>query len=458
MLAWCIRFIILRLVHLFYPHIEVQGRAQLPTSGPVLFVLNHPNGLLDPLLLMASLDRRVAFLAKSTFFANPVGRLCMNAFGALPVFRQQDKKHTGGASRDATDRNEATFARCRALLQQGTALALFPEGTTHSGSTLLPLRTGAARIALSAEAENEWQLGLQVVPVGLWYQHKTLFRSPALLMIGQPFTLAAYSAQYTDAPRDAVHDLTEQIDASLDTVVLQAEHAELLMGMPVIAAWTAPDGPPPTLAQRHARAATLLNAYQRLVQSDPERMRQLTQQARRFARTLRTLGITDPWALELSRAYKWRLTMLMIGLMLTFPVAILGFALSYGPYRLAGVITPPLVGRHDTLLGTGKLISGSALVLLGWVIAAIAAGWIFGTFAGFVVLAVAPVLAYCALRWGEGWRAFREALTYAWVRKQHRTLTQAIIERRQQLAAEVIAAMNDAARIDNVEQSTTLQS
>jgi hypothetical protein len=311
---------------------------------------------------------------------------------------------------------------------------------------------------LSAEAENQWQLGLQIVPVGLWYQQKTLFRSAALLMIGQPFTLEDYKAQYTASSRDAVHELTQHIDASLDTVVLQAEHAELLMGLPIIAAWTAPNGPPPTLAQRHARAAELLSAYQTLVQSDPERMQQLAQQARRFARTLRTLGIHNPWALELPHAHSRQLVRLAVGLALTLPFAILGFALSYVPYRLAGVIAPPLVGRHDTLLGTGKLISGSALVLLGWIIAAVAAGMLLGTGAGLVLLVAAPALAYCALRWGEGWRELREALTYAWVRSQHRTLTQALIERRQQLAAEVIAAVNDAAVMQPVDRLTTLHS
>jgi 1-acyl-sn-glycerol-3-phosphate acyltransferase len=65
----------LQLVHLFYPHIEVKGIENLPTQGPIIFVLNHPNGLLDPMLLIVGLQRPVSFLAKSTFFANPVGHV-----------------------------------------------------------------------------------------------------------------------------------------------------------------------------------------------------------------------------------------------------------------------------------------------------------------------------------------------------------------------------------------------
>src|SRR5262245_49057213 len=140
-----VRFLVLRLVKLFYPRIEVDGRENLPVDGPLLFVANHPNGLLDPLVLMVGLRRHISFLAKSTFFANPIGRLAMEAFGALPVYRQRDEGREGGAQGDRGARNEGTFARCRALLRSGQPLALFPEGTTHSNPMMLPLRTGAAR-------------------------------------------------------------------------------------------------------------------------------------------------------------------------------------------------------------------------------------------------------------------------------------------------------------------------
>lgn len=455
MLHGVVRFVILRLLRLFYPRVEVQCRELLPRSGPILFVLNHPNGLLDPLLLMATLDRRVAFLAKSTFFRNPLGRLCMDAFGALPVYRQQDQASDQLAG--LRERNEPTFARCRALLREHLALALFPEGTTHSGTELLPLKTGAARIALSAEAEADWQLGLQIVPVGLWYQNKTLFRSAALLVVGQPFTIEEYAALYAADSRAAVQALTDAIGRALAGVVLQAENAEILRGMPVIAAWTAPSGPPATLPQQHARTAALLHAYERLAQRDPALALDLAQQARRYARTLRTLGIGDPWALELASVRGWWLAALGLRLVLTLPLAVAGFALSYGPYRLAGLIAPPVVGRHDTLLGTGKLITGSALVLIGWLVAALVTGWLFGALWGVALLAVAPPLAYSALRWGESWRAFREALGYSWFRVRHQTLTQHLIERRLALTRQVLAAMQMADTLSDPPPSAVQQ-
>ena len=126
------------------------------------------------------------FLAKSTLFGNPLGRLAMNAFGSIPVYRA----HESGARGSDASRNDESFARCRAELAAGGVLALFPEGTSHSDPEMRPLKTGAARIALSAEAEQDGRLGVTVVPVGLSYERKTTFRSSVLLVVGEPIAIA----------------------------------------------------------------------------------------------------------------------------------------------------------------------------------------------------------------------------------------------------------------------------
>src|SRR6266404_9819416 len=85
-----IRWLFESLVRLYYPVRVVEGQAKIPATGPLIFVLNHPNGLLDPVLLRVAVGRPARFLGKSTLFANPLGRLAMDAFGTIPVYRAQE--------------------------------------------------------------------------------------------------------------------------------------------------------------------------------------------------------------------------------------------------------------------------------------------------------------------------------------------------------------------------------
>lgn len=207
-----LRAAILALGRLFYPRIERAGA--LP-AGPLLLVANHPNGLLDGLVILLALGRPVAFLAKSTFFANPLLRPVLQAFDAVPVYRPSDRGRPGGAPPDARDANAAFFQAARVLLQAGGALAVFPEGTPNPGPELLPLKTGAARIALESESEAGWRLGLQIVPVGLWFEEQTRAGTAAVVQIGAPIAPADLRDRYEADPTGAARDLTEQLRAGI---------------------------------------------------------------------------------------------------------------------------------------------------------------------------------------------------------------------------------------------------
>ena len=207
------------------------------------------------------------FLAKSTLFRNPISRLVMEAFGSIPIYRA----HESGARGGDASRNDASFARCRAELAAGGAMALFPEGVSHSDPQLRPLKTGAARIALSTEAEHDGRLGVTLVPVGLYYERKALFRSSVLLVVGEPIAVAPLLADYRRDERQTVEALTETIDARLDEVVLQAESRDLLAGIARVARWTSDEGSQ-DLAAQHQRAREMADAYARLRARDPARV------------------------------------------------------------------------------------------------------------------------------------------------------------------------------------------
>ncbi len=429
-----IQWMMFALVRLFYPNLQIHGSENIPSQRPLIFVLNHPNGLLDPLVLMAALNRPVIFLAKSTLFGNPVGRFFMQAFGAVPVFRPQDEGKPGGPRGDTRRRNSAAFARCQTLLQQGRALALFPEGQTHSNPRLLPFHTGAARLALDAEADSGGRLGLQLVPVGLWYQNKTRFRTEVLLVVGRPIAAANFAGQEKPASK-----LTIALEAELRRVVLHAENAELLAAVAALAEWVAPAGRR-FLPERYRWAARLLAVCQQLKPTNPARVEAMARQAQAYAEQLAAAGIHHPRLLEqppTKRDWLARLSWLALAAL----PALAGWALSYGPYRLAGPLANRLVGRDDTQTGTFKLVIGAILVLLGWLVEAGAAGLFVGLGGAAALLALAPLLAYTALRWSEQWQLWRQEARAGWLRRRQPQRVAALVAMRYRLARQVVSAV-----------------
>ena len=59
-------------LRVFFRRIELDGLGRVPASGPVIFVLNHPNALIDPAFLLCLAPRPVSFLAKAPLFRTPV--------------------------------------------------------------------------------------------------------------------------------------------------------------------------------------------------------------------------------------------------------------------------------------------------------------------------------------------------------------------------------------------------
>ena len=72
-------------MRVYFRHVEVVGIEHVPRDTPVIFVLNHPNALVDPAFLLSLAPRRVSFLAKSPLFRMPVLGYLVRAMDSLPV-------------------------------------------------------------------------------------------------------------------------------------------------------------------------------------------------------------------------------------------------------------------------------------------------------------------------------------------------------------------------------------
>jgi glycerol-3-phosphate O-acyltransferase / dihydroxyacetone phosphate acyltransferase len=199
----------------FYREIEVVGADRIPQTGPLLVAANHPNALIDALVIGAVVRRRLTMTAKATLLDNPAARAILRAVGIVPLRRAADeRKRAPDAPVDAA-RNAGSFDRVVDVLHDNGAVLIFPEGISHSGPELAPLKTGLARIA-SRTIEGDRVATLPIVPLGLTFERKWQPRTRILVVVGEPIVVSGS----VDAPENTPTAVTARIDAGLRAVTL----------------------------------------------------------------------------------------------------------------------------------------------------------------------------------------------------------------------------------------------
>src|SRR5262249_50688951 len=161
---------------------------------------------------------------------------------------------------------------CRAFLATGGVVALFPEGTSHNEPHRLPLKTGAARIALDAVTSGAAP-DLRIVPVGLIYEAKGRFRSRVLVEIGDPIDPGPEAAAQAADPVEAVRRLTQRIADGLEAVTLSHaswEEARLVARAAALVSET--EGESTRLADVWRLRRQVIARHRALQQTDPARV------------------------------------------------------------------------------------------------------------------------------------------------------------------------------------------
>ncbi len=417
------------------------GDLAIPADGPVVIVANHPNGIIDPLIVTRTTRRKVRFLAKAPLFGRPIIGALLRRVRALPVYRQVDELGMDG--------NRGMFAAVGESLAAGEAICLFPEGVSHDEPELMPLKTGAARLVLGAEADRGWALGVRVVPLGITYRDKAVFRSEVATEIGAPLGADDLRDAYQHDPRAAVRTLTARIDEGLREVTLNLERWDDLPLLELAAAIRpADDGrerDPVARVRAYAQAARVLERH------EPERVAALRRRIRRFDSDLRALGVPPE---RLTPEYRASgvarfVVVQMLALVIGVPVALAGLGFYALPFALSSLLARK-VNPSGPLAATVKLL-GAVLVYLVWHVAwTIASALILGWPGPLVVWLVMPPCGLYAIRYfSERSRALREARRFfQWISGRHRALILDLVHERDAIVSALDEAYAAYARLD----------
>jgi glycerol-3-phosphate O-acyltransferase / dihydroxyacetone phosphate acyltransferase len=426
-------------LHGFFRELSVAGRDRLPAEGPTLVVLNHFNGLVDPIVAVHALGRLPRFLAKATLWKVVVARPFLALAGLIPVYRAEDRKID---RRNAAGGNVSAFTECHEVLRDGGTIAIFPEGTTSARSKLAPVKTGAARIALGAVAEGIE--GLVIVPVGLAYEDRVAFRGRAYAEVGEPLDITAelsgfvaLGEEVSEDNHNAVDRITEEIDARLRACSpdfeTPREEATLQLAAKVA---LRPNGP----TEHEPSFGEVEQTARRLADTGAETREDVIASVADYALDLRLSHLQDAEITPgpgLARRFRKAVATVILLVVLS-PIIVVGLLANIVPFLLVRVASRRV--RVPVTKGTVRVLVGFAVFPITWIVLAI----IFADDYRAVLLFVAlPVLGFIAL-WALETAVLNWRMLSAWraARGERRWFAEQLREDRAALARKVHAVLD----------------
>jgi 1-acyl-sn-glycerol-3-phosphate acyltransferase len=424
------------LLALFYRRIDVVGGENVPAAGGLVVAANHHNSVVDAMLLIARMPRRVHTLANAPLFHHPLIGPFLRLAGALPVHRRQE------AGTDPA-RNASLFEATTATLRGGGAIAIFPEGRTQPEPVLLDLRTGAARMTLAAETLDEETAppAVSLLPVGLVFTAPGTFREGrALVLIGPPVPTAAAVILARTEPERAARELTDDLAAALRGLIVEADDRETLRYLRFAEEIWRDEGGEAAAdpAGRTEWLRRAMRSYRALRERAPERMADFRRGLEALSLDLERSGLESA---DLARpATPDRLSRRiivqeMVLLLLTVPAAV-GLLLHIVPYELTGLAVRAMK-RTDEEEATDKIAAGLLFYPLCWLLETWAALHWLGPWGAAGLLALLFPTGLLALAWGERFGRLRRSLRAFYQCRRDPDLSARLAAARRALAAEL---------------------
>ena len=373
------------LMRVFFREVACEGSEHVPNDRGGLLVAWHPNGLIDPALIMALFPGRIVFGARDGLLRWPIIGRILREVGTVPIYRASDNQKMNDEERRAA--NQRSLDALTGELVAGSYSALFPEGLSHDHPHLAELKSGAARLYYNARELDDSEKPPVIVPVGLHYDRKQVFRSSVLVTFHEPMELPP-GLDVRPSPDDSeevrnerITRLMGEIEETLGWVVHATDDWELhrlmhrarTLSRAEHAARMGSESHKATIVNRYLAFAQIWHGYQARKESHPEEIESLHRELHGYDRLMRTMRLRD-YDLDKGRRLA---SPLLVGLLLLQailvylllpPILLLGYLISGPVYLLIGWATRKVSkAKKDT--ATVKLLGGIVLYPLAWAVA-----------------------------------------------------------------------------------------
>lgn len=433
MLYYLVKFMAITAIKTFFNKISAENVENISKDTPIVFAANHPNTMMDPIIIGYTCRKKLYFFAKSTLFNNPISGWFLKRMQLVPVYRKQDNP-------TLMHKNESTFTKGFEILSKGNAFLIFPEGISTGDRILSEIKTGAARIGLGAECENNWNLGVKIIPVGLNYSKAIKFRSDVSARFGKPILLSEFRSLYEQDATEAVHQVTNQIEAALSklTITLKdLETQEIVEALETIYKQELAVDLGLEIknkADDFSVTKGLINAVEWYFEHDIDRVATFKAMLSKYLRFLDRLHIKDEFLdPSTGSAGFWERFKALSYLIILFPVYLYGLINNIIPYKFPRWYTRHFV-KHKSEVAPWKMISGFAVFLIYYPIEIL----IFASITGSTFWTILYILSLIpsgnfVLKYLKRVRDYRQHLRFLSVFYRKRTLIYDLIKQRAQI-------------------------
>ena len=353
---------------LTHKKIVVTGRQHIPKGKPIIFAPNHQNALMDPLALACTNPYQTIWLARADIFKSKIVRSILKYLKLLPIYRIRDGKEN-------LANNEQLFSQVSKLLKNKQSIALFPEAA-HSGKRqMLPHKKAIPRIALQSEDQNDFNLDLQIVPVGIFYSHYWNFNRTIIVNYGRPIGVDHYKADYADNPQKAMISLRDEIYNRLAPLTIQIDSTIHYSDYENICRLTVKDYSRQRYFSKNSQLQhfyaerELIGKIEHLENTQPELFKEVIEKTTLYLKDVSLYGITDEQVLKAEEASWPNLLTRLLAAILSLPLFIFGYVFNALPLYLPRMIIRRKI-KDTAFLSTFQFVSGLIIFPLFYLLSA----------------------------------------------------------------------------------------
>ena len=360
-----LRFLFSLTVKGYFRAIYIKGKEHIPEEGAVIFAPNHPSAFMDPILLSTEIDRHLFFLARGDIFQKKIATWLFTRLNMIPVY---SKEEISGHEK----KNDMVFQKCFDHLAKGKPLMIFPEGISKTERKLRPVKTGVARIALGAEAQNDFELGVKIIPVGINYSDPHTFRSEVFVNFGKSIEPVEYKKLYLNDERLGAEVLTERLKTELEKllIIVQDERLDKLISqieqlyLGKLREVVESEG---RGLQDFQLSKDIVMAVDYHIKNDPARVKEFQSRINTYMNGLKRLKIRDE---QVSASnINFHVFNSLIYFIAGLPLFLYGFLTNFIPYRLTGIIFNLIPSRAD-FVGSIKIALSMFVFMILYIIEA----------------------------------------------------------------------------------------